>query len=81
VAKHAEVIVTGSGDLSVSQHGVKQTKASLRGSGDLDLSCYNCGTVNADLLGSGDITINGSARQVTKNVRGSGDVSDHTRRP
>lgn len=81
VAQRARVAVTGSGDLSVSQHNVKQTAASLRGSGDLELQCHNCGVVNADLLGSGDISIKGTTRQVTKNVKGSGDISDHTRRP
>ncbi|HEY9542796.1 GIN domain-containing protein [Prevotella sp.] len=81
VAQRAELSLLGSGDLSVSQHGVKQTKASLRGSGDLDLNCYQCGEVAADLLGSGDISIEGTAKRVTRNVRGSGDISDHTKRP
>ncbi len=80
VAQTANLTLMGSGDLDVRQYNVKKTTATLRGSGDLDIVCHDCGTLTADLIGSGDISLKGNVRNVVKNVRGSGDISDSTTR-
>ena len=79
VAQTANLTLMGSGDLDVRQYNVKKTTATLRGSGDLDIVCHDCGTLTADLIGSGDISLKGNVRNVVKNVRGSGDISDSTK--
>ena len=68
-----DITLIGSGDLSVRQRRVGNTRVQLTGSGDIEVDCEKCGTVDSNLTGSGDISISGTVSNLKKSKAGSGD--------
>lgn len=65
--------VKGSGDLKSKKLISYNSQLNVNGSGDIESTTTN--TVDAHVNGSGDIHVFGNPKNVTKNVKGSGDIT------
>ena len=74
---HLTVSVTGSGDIDFKRLKADRVQFSVKGSGDIEANLNNAGNVNCEVFGSGTIKLAGVAKNLNKNVRGSGYVETH----
>jgi len=72
-AQNSMVSVSGSGDLSAKGLTTENTTVRVSGSGDASINASN--SIQANVSGSGDISYTGSAKNVSSQKSGSGDIS------
>lgn len=69
-----EAVVAGSGTITARLSRVASTTANVRGSGDIAMKLAECGGVTAGVSGSGEVSLSGSARTLSQDVAGSGNI-------
>jgi hypothetical protein len=74
---NAEASLKGSGDIDFKRLKADKVQFSVKGSGDIEANLNNAGNVNCEVFGSGTIKLAGVAKNLNKNVRGSGYVETH----
>ena len=74
VCDQVNVSLVGSGDVELKNVKMLRSYVDLVGSGDVKVRFSESGSVESSLTGSGDITLSGTVRNFTSNVRGSGDM-------
>ena len=74
---NAEASLRGSGDIDFKRLKADKVQFSVKGSGDIEANLNNAGNVNCEVFGSGTIKLAGVAKNLNKNIRGSGNVETH----
>jgi hypothetical protein len=70
----SNIILSGSGNVSVDRAKGDQLDLVLSGSGTLDIAAIDVTSLSATLTGSGDVTLAGRSRQARATLTGSGDL-------
>lgn len=70
--KHAQITVTGSGDVDAAELMCDFADVQLQGAGDIDIFVKE--KLSAEILGSGTITYYGGPTAIEKQVLGSGEI-------
>ena len=74
-AQEAELVVTGSGDIKVTDEGFVHTaEVNVVGSGEIDLRVVRSEVIEANIVGSGDIELGEVLQSIQGAILGSGDV-------
>lgn len=73
--KSATIVISGSGDVSVSEVAEGPIDATLSGSGDVSISRGKVGKLRIHTSGSGDAVYRGSAKDAELRTSGSGDIT------
>ena len=71
---NAEASLRGSGDIDFKRLKADKMQFSVKGSGDIGANLNDAGNVNCEVFGSGTIKLAGVAKNLNKNIRGSGNV-------
>lgn len=74
ICDQVNVSLVGSGDVELKNVKMLRSNIDLVGSGDVKVRFNESGSVESRLTGSGDITLSGTVKNYTSNVRGSGDM-------
>ena len=74
---NAEASLRGSGDIDFKRLKADKLQFSVKGSGDIEANLNDAGNVNCEVFGSGTIKLAGVAKNLNKNIRGSGNVETH----
>ena len=74
---NAEASLRGSGDIDFKRLKADKMQFSVKGSGDIEANLNDAGNVNCEVFGSGTIKLAGVAKNLNKNIRGSGNVETH----
>ncbi len=73
------VVLSGSGDMDVSNFNPEYFTVTLSGSGDIDLNSMIIGkSIEVNIPGSGDVILNGKSPQAYYYLSGSGDLEGET---
>jgi hypothetical protein len=70
----SNVVVAGSGDVTIDRAKGDQLDVVLSGSGSLEIAAVEVTSLSATLTGSGDLSLAGRSRQARATVTGSGDL-------
>ncbi len=68
------VTLLGTGNVEIDDITSQYTDVLLKGVGNVDIGFNHSGNVNCTLQGVGDITLSGTAKQLSKTVKGSGSI-------
>ena len=74
ICDQVNVSLVGSGDVELKNVKMLRSNIDLVGSGDVKVRFNESGSVESRLTGSCDITLSGTVKNYTSNVRGSGDM-------
>ena len=70
----ASANILGSGSMAIDRVEGQQFDANTAGSGDLSVAAMSVDRGEFDIAGSGGMTLNGTVRDLTVNIAGSGDI-------
>lgn len=70
----ASANIMGSGSMAIDRIEGQQFDANTAGSGDLSVAALSVDRGEFDIAGSGGMTLNGTVRDLTVNIAGSGDI-------
>ncbi len=70
----ASANIMGSGSMAIDRVEGQQFDANTAGSGDLSVAALSVDRGEFDIAGSGGMTLNGTVRDLTVNIAGSGDI-------